>query len=248
MPNPIRIIHLIPKDRTSAATPAALDVLQRWTENGRAWIEREAGLTFDFEIKRHISTKTLSELAREQLDTRGEGADWATIWTEMSRAGFMAVRPWRIWVVMEGAGEWAGGTWGPGLAADLTKTFGFLLLGDRGLDRHVAGTDPIDPTDDRAYGHEKKHTFGVDSHSPIIWMGDSLSTQQKADLRAHNLGILYQRPATVHSEPSAEAQQMAVAKIFAQIAIHALSGEQAPLLLLQPAHMLIHAAIQESRS
>ena len=205
--SPIRVAFVVPRDYPAYMDwqAAALVVRDRWLPHIQAWYRQQAALDFRVEFRWLMSGHTIYELATDpatgvltQLDgcalapiPQGQGAHATAVGDLVltGELGWGGTAPARIWVVLIGAGGWAGG-----FSPD-EHNRSWAMIGDWGLRYAVTGQpDPCavrilglgaaTAPPDRALGHEGLHTMaGVDPHNPYVMTGDPLSPAQVAALR-----------------------------------------------------------------
>jgi hypothetical protein len=81
---------------------------RNWTEDLDYYMNYWTVRAFDYNVTVHYSQRTLSQLQNGQQDACGEGADWGMIWN-IVRAERPDLEGKQLWVLMLGAGGWAGG-------------------------------------------------------------------------------------------------------------------------------------------
>lgn len=202
--SPMRFAYLIPRDYPIPYDPdAAYAEVKRWVALSQEWFRREIGMSFDAEVVRVYSDRTIYELSGGYLDgcdraaiPEGEGAAiglvlnavWdATGWPQQADG-----TPTRLGVVMTGAGGWAGAQYFGQKQTD----YGWFLVGDWGLYKAVMGQPaPCNPWPDLgvegAFGHELLHACDTDSDSGAgYFLGDVLSGKLRTQLKSHNRAFL----------------------------------------------------------
>lgn len=202
---PVHVALLVPSDYTGPLNveTARLEV-ERWTELVRQWVLREVGLTFDSVVTTVYSSKTLLQLqGGAPQDTCGKGAVWGQVLDSVRNdGGFCVGCEDRQWIVMLGAGGWAGAYYYGNVYHG--EDLGIFLLGDWGLDYILTGVpDACDPWRDfnggwRAFGHEAMHTMNVpihwedfrDPYACGYYTGDALCDEQKRELKKWNKAFL----------------------------------------------------------
>lgn len=173
---PIRAAIVIPADQLQyAGDSALLGAVDSWLMRFRLWLGREAGLTYDYQLRLIRSRYTRAELAtgegRSWLDDCGQGG-WETIaWDSVARQELgWATGPRRETMVILNWGGWAGGRYDPQADA------GGAIVGDWQLRAQVTHTADaccaakygatsgacISPG--AAWSHEMLHCMGVHCH------------------------------------------------------------------------------------
>jgi hypothetical protein len=160
-------------------------------------------MTFDFTLTRWDTSHPLTDFSNT-FDPCGFTSDIHTgdrVTAVAINEGIVSIGDpalARLWFVLVGGGGWAGGTHNQGGNLD----YGKMLLGDWGIHQALLNeTAPcgflFPPARPGAlyccgdsYGHEILHTMDVDSHNPVVGLGDVLSTQQRRDLKNHNRAFL----------------------------------------------------------
>jgi hypothetical protein len=182
---PVHLVLFVPSD-TDLDVAAAAQIVEAWGADTNAWFRREVGRQVDVDFIVIHSTQTRYQLASGNVDACGDGASDFRVRHEVHAVlGIPDGTSKRLWIVMLGAGGWAGGNY---FKVQRNQSYGYALVGDWGLRYALTGQfSPCDPYRDasnpnRVFGHELLHSMGVDSHNPVVFLGDPLSATQRRDL------------------------------------------------------------------
>lgn len=204
---PIKVFVVWPKDYPVFAPRYAVRLeVDSWIKKMRTWFKRQGQVTFDYTLTTHESRHTIYDLGKDPNDPNApsviydchglpQGAHASAVALKVLHEELDLMHwdrvdpPYRIGIVLVGGGGWAGG-FEPG-----DQNHGWWMVGDWGLRWDMTdvpdvcavetmGVDAASKTGYLAFAHEALHAFGVDSHHPYVMGGDTLTLDQKCQLRA----------------------------------------------------------------
>ena len=195
-PTPVTLVFIVPSSYTPAYDPdQASLVVQEWAARTQAWYARETGKTVDIEYFYIHSVYTLQDMqGAAEVDACGMGADWERVPNrvvmELANRGKTYTLPNRLWIVMAGAGGWAGGLW-----YGMNPDAGRMLVGDWAIQYRLTGSVPpcdADGTesDGGTFGHETLNAMGASPYDPVLWLDSAFTAEQRRLFLRHNKAFL----------------------------------------------------------